>query len=229
MKTLIEVGCWLILIVMMLCVSLAHAGTLRVGVVDTGLDLTDSRFLDHLCPVGHQDFTGMGIKDHAGHGTHVAGLIQQYAKDSDYCLVILKYSDGGEALQSIYTKALAEAVYQHLDIVNLSLQGFTNDDKERSLICDHNNIQFVVSAGNKGWDLDKMSCYPASYACGNELVVGALNYSGSNYGTIVTNWENGLNVVSTLPDGQEGTKTGTSQATAIRTGKLIYEKTHQHN
>lgn len=46
----------------------------------------------------------------------------------------------------------------------------------------------------------------------------------SNYGLRVTKWEIGTDVVSTLPGGKTGTMTGTSQATAIETGKMVRER-----
>jgi hypothetical protein len=44
--------------------------------------------------------------------------------------------------------------------------------------------------------------------------------SSSNYGKSVNAWEKGTDILSRLPGGY-GLMTGTSQATAIRTGKLI--------
>jgi hypothetical protein len=77
-----------------------------VAVVDTGLDpelMNDSS----ICPDGHKDFTGQGLQDINGHGTHISYLIDQYAKNfillkdgdssklksikSNYCQIILKY------------------------------------------------------------------------------------------------------------------------------------------
>jgi len=43
----------------------------------------------------------------------------------------------------------------------------------------------------------------------------------SNYGDVVNRWEVGTDVLSTLPGGQYGHMTGTSQATAVATGKLL--------
>jgi len=45
----------------------------------------------------------------------------------------------------------------------------------------------------------------------------------SDYGNVVNRWEIGTDVRSTLPGGQFGYKSGTSQATAIATGKLVRE------
>ena len=72
-----------LLTAMVLTVSLANAQqkskTLVVAVIDTGIDA--QAFNRHvLCKTGHKDFTGTGIQDRHGHGTHISGLIDQYAK-----------------------------------------------------------------------------------------------------------------------------------------------------
>ena len=233
MKVLFEFICWLILLAMMICIATVHADPLKVAVIDTGLDLTDPRLSPHLCLTGHADTTGDGIKDTHGHGTHVVGLIEKYAKDSDYCLVILKfYGKKGEqngVADSGF--ALREAINQHVDIINLSLSGDTGSEAEKNLICGHPEIKFIVAAGNQGFDLDVTKSYPASYACNNMIVVGAIQHGKehySNHGKVVNVLEEGSNIESTLPDGAYGRMTGTSMATAIHTGKYIYESTHKH-
>jgi subtilisin family serine protease len=45
----------------------------------------------------------------------------------------------------------------------------------------------------------------------------------SNYGSYIKRWEIGTEVLSTLPGGKFGRMTGTSQATAVATGKLVRE------
>jgi hypothetical protein len=58
------------------------AEPVRVAVIDTGLNLKDSRFT-HLCKDGHYDLSDTSIEDTEGHGTHIASLIQKYAGDSN--------------------------------------------------------------------------------------------------------------------------------------------------
>lgn len=212
-----------------MCISSVHADMLRVGVIDTGLDLHDSRLSAHLCDTGHKDFTGKGLQDDEDHGTHIVGLIEQYAKDSNYCLVILKYYEtipesSGAAWE---LAAVKEAVKQHLDLVNMSLSGDGYIPEEKRLLCMSPETVFIIAAGNDGVDLDESPRCPASYGCANMLVVGSYHSAFSNYGKVVTAWENGEDVLSTLPNGETGHKTGTSQATAIRTGKLIYAIQHR--
>jgi hypothetical protein len=115
----------------LLCTS-AQADMLRVAVIDTGLDITDTRLSAHLCDNGHIDYTGEGLQDDLGHGTHVTGLIEKYAEDSNYCLVILKYYGNGASRRGgeDFVPALREAISQHVNIVNLSSAGKNPSDYE---------------------------------------------------------------------------------------------------
>jgi len=206
---------------------------LKVAVVDTGLDLNDPRFKNVLCDKDHYDVTQTSIVDHNGHGTHVAGLIKKYAKDSDYCLMIIKYyRDEDSAKVSSFNSyyAFTYAVSKGADIVNFSSGGKTFSADEYNSIMKGLNTIFIVAAGNDHKNLDETPYYPACYKLPNIYVVGnAVNgvpFSSSNYGSAIDFWENGQDVLSTMPGGKEGRMSGTSMSTAIHTGKLIYEKTH---
>jgi hypothetical protein len=206
---------------------------LKIGVIDTGLDLNDDRINLHLCKSGHTDFTSTGIRDIVGHGTHVAGLIEKYAGESEnYCLIVYKYylekdrntnkNDEREIL------ALQKAIRDGVNIVNFSSGGKNYDENERRIIEENPNITFVVSAGNNGLNIDKIggSFYPASLSLDNIQVVGNLGLDGkkapsSNWASRAINWEVGEKVYSTLPNGFYGYMAGTSQAAAIFTGKLV--------
>jgi len=200
------------------------AEPIRVAVVDSGLNINDPRFKFHLCSSGHYDATGEGLTDSVGHGTSVVSLIIQYARDANYCLQIVKaFSSESEVVS--YTNALRKAT--NVSIVNISMSGRSYLPKEDGVIKYHPEITYVVAAGNDGVDLDNWKRYPASLNRPNMLVVGSVNSRFklsifSNYGTIVESYEMGENVPVALPWGN-GTLSGTSMSTAIKTGKLIYE------
>lgn len=202
---------------------------LKVAVIDTGLNLKDPRFRDVLCPSDHLDFTGEGIEDYNGHGTHVAGLIKKYAKDAKYCLVILKYFPGKRGSIAPLTDIILYAQKIHADFINISAGGNGFVEQEMNTILSANDITFIVAAGNDSHNLDE-SCnyFPACYLLNNVTVVGALGLDGkrfslSNYGSVVRGWEPGEQILSTLPEG-EGVLSGSSMATAIHTGKMVYAK-----
>ena len=206
---------------------------LRVAVIDSGLDLNDYRLTDHLCNTGHKDFSGEGLVDLNGHGTTIAGLIEEYAGDGNYCLVIYKYLSSTTSdyyNQKNEVAAIAEAVKNNFKLVNISSGGPGFDEKEYDLIRLHPKTVFVVAAGNNGRNLNR-DCYyfPACYLAENEQVIGNLSRDGltlspsSNYGRALTASEIGENVPSMLPGDRTGRTSGTSMATAIHMGKLIRE------
>ncbi len=211
---------------------------IKVGVIDTGLDLNDPRFKDHLCKYGHKDFTGTGIKDTNGHGSHIVGLIQKYAENSNYCMLIYKYySETATGIQNMNNEinAIKEAIKNGAKIINFSSGGSTFNEEEYDLIDQNSDITFVVAAGNESKDLDIRGneYYPASYWLPNEVVVGNIDSYGhkansSNWGKKVA-WEKGVNVLSTIPckfhdTYCQGYMTGSSQSAATFSGKRLANK-----
>ena len=205
---------------------------IKVAVIDTGLDLTDPRFTDHLCKTGHYNFVnGESINDVNGHGTFVAGLIEKYAGNTNYCMVIYKYynsQSSGIINMNREVQALQLAVKNKVRIVNFSGGGPSFSEQESLLIRFNPKTTFVVAAGNEGENLDLPgnTFYPASLFYSNEEIVGSIDSNGekahtSNYGHMIKNKEIGEKVVSYLPNDKTGTMSGTSFSTAIFTGKLV--------
>lgn len=204
---------------------------IKVAIIDTGLDLNDPRFKEHLCVTGHKNFvSGQGMTDIHGHGTHIAGIIEQYAKNANYCLLIYKYwSDyaSGDKNLDMEILSIKEAIRNGANMINISAGGSNFSTEEYDIINQNRNTTFVVAAGNDSLDLDVLgnNFYPASYWLPNEKVVENVDQNGkisksSNYSSRAFQ-ELGENVFSYLPENKTGTLTGTSQSTAIYTGKLV--------
>lgn len=231
-----------ILLSLFLAISISYASTMkqskqiRVVVLDSGLDLEDPRFKDVLCKTGHKDFTGKGLKDNNRHGTHIAGLIKNYAKGANYCLIIVKYYDNGDTSLlggKNYDKALPYIISLSPDVVNYSGGGYGFTEEEKALFLKGKDIQWFVAAGNNNEDLKLSEYYPATFGFSNIHVVGALKRDlltktyGSNYNFYGMSWEVGEDVESDVPCPEKGHYnctsrfTGTSQATAIKTGKYL--------
>lgn len=203
-----------------------------------------------LCKYGHKDFSIDGQstrpsyieQDHDprfmyptdtnGHGTNIVGIIDSYMKKSkvNYCIVILKYySDAQSGMQNLDAtiKAIQYATNIGVDYINYSGGGptFSNDEYLALKKAEDKKIKVVVAAGNDNSDIGipGNEYYPASYDLPDTIIVGNKREDGvrsesSNYGTKVNRWEVGENVTA-----YEITMTGTSQATAIATGKLASE------
>jgi major intracellular serine protease len=224
-------------------VHMPNGRVIRIAIVDTGMNLED-RWPENsvglpqpkICPGLSKDFTGTTLKDEHGHGTHIAGLISKYAQDANYCLVIYKYyradSDGITNLNNTIS-AFKEAITQKVDVINYSGGGILRSVEECLVIKEalDNGIIVNSAAGNEGSNIDFFHFYPAS--CDKRVnVIGAVDKYGeklpmSNYSS--SSWNNatkiyqelGRDVLSLLPNGQYGYMSGTSQATAIFTGKLV--------
>ena len=181
--------------------SICIAKPIIVAVIDTGI-ASDLKGANFLCKMGHKDFTGTGIEDHHGHGTHISGLIDQYAKDIvfkspfkirentntiekllstkiDYCQVIIKYYDPAAKVDNNrYVKALQYAINLKVDIINYS-GGGTNYVKEEEFLIKkalRMGIKVVVAAGNEYSNIDKSGkCYYPACLDPRLYVVGNLS------------------------------------------------------
>lgn len=180
------------------------------------------------------------LVDNHGHGTHIAGLIAKYANGQDYCLIILKFYDPrapGNNLNNTI-KAFNYAINLKVDFINYSGGGTDYSELEAKYVrlALDKNIWFVAAAGNERSNIDIEKYYPAMY---DKRIIAVENWhyvldkstdkwrievvSSSNYSKLGTTdgGELGEEILSLLPHNQYGKLTGTSQATAIRTGKLI--------
>ena len=220
--------------------QVSNAKTIKVAVVDTGFDFKgtwqpnrdDVPSTPILCNTGHKDFTGKGLNDDHGHGTHIAGLVGHYAGKSDYCLVIYKYYDtkGSDVNNLLNTiKSFKAAIDEGVDIINYSGGGIKRSDQECAVLKQalDKGIRVVVAAGNESSNLDFLPFYPA--LCDSRIIVveatqtdgGRFSLSNYTKGKYHTVKELGKNVLSILPGSQWGYMSGTSQATAIHSGKIV--------
>lgn len=240
-----------------------------VAVIDTGFGWNKAKS-SKLCPTGHKDFTvqqenstELGTKDPVpvdkhSHGTNVVGLIEKYAGDTDYCIVVLKYYITGQSgVQNLANtvKAIKYATTIKANFVNYSGGGVDRSEDEMSAVKAYIDAggTFVAAAGNESSDIAVKPYYPAqdddrAIVVGNarkttkeeieELKripaeerppiepVTVANYFGlaipsrqSNHGIRVNRWEFGEDV-----EAYGISLTGTSQAAAIATGKIISAK-----
>lgn len=212
---------------------------IRIAVIDTGFGFKNKGQEARLCRYGHKDFTeeqkfsdptNNKLKvplDINGHGTNVIGIIEGYAKEAhiNYCIVVLKYytRDGIHNLRNTIN-AFNYTADMKIDYVNYSAGGPDSSGAEKLAVkkyLDGGGV-LIVSAGNGSTNLDlsRYIYFPAQYDK-RIIVVGSLNKYGfhlpsSNYGTAVNHWEIGTNVI-----GYGLSMSGTSQAAAVATGKIV--------
>jgi len=242
MKVLLSVS--LIASVLMLVpVRALGASKIVVAVIDTGVDVAA---VSHLCQTGHMDFVTHSSSpvDYHGHGTHIASLIEKNAGEGDFCIVSLRYyseSATGNVNLANMIKAINYAIDLHVNYINISGGGAEYSEEEFQAIKKALNrgIKIVAAAGNDHRDISIKDnrYYPACYDK-RITVVGNLAEDGSrspssNYGEPTNRWEIGTGVRANVPCYNaydkppcSGKLTGTSQATAIATGKLINKALH---
>ena len=230
---------------------MAFSQTIKVGVIDTGFDFVSTWnnkkgiVKPILCDKGHKDFVVPieninYLVDNHGHGTHVAGLIAKHAKDADYCLIITKFYDPKAAGQDYINSnnltrtvsAIRHLIKQDVDIINFSGGGLSRSEEECQAVKEalDKGILFVTAAGNEKSNLTKKKAYYPAMCDDRVVVVTNLSEDGktlmpsSNYsasGSIDTFNERGSNQMSTLPGDIIGPMSGTSQAAAAMSGKLV--------
>lgn len=176
-----------------------------------------------LCTDGHYDASSKKINtighDISGHGTNIIRTIASLAKDKDYCIQVVKvFNDKKEWL--LDNNSFIVPAKFGAKIFNLSYYGKESNKTEFDLmyyLVKHYSVSFVISAGNDGDNLDiDCNSFPACYKNLKKYVIGAMLDNGtrsaySNYGSIVTNYENGYSLGMS----------GTSQAAAKFSAKLI--------
>ena len=220
---------------------------IKVAVIDTGFGYQDRGHDAPLCKYGHYDFskekqfsgaydTRVPVPvDTHGHGTNIVGIINSYAKENhiNYCIVVIKYyserQTGHENLIA-FIRAINYAANIKVDYVNYSGGGPESDRVEKASVKRFLNGggKMIAAAGNEHANLNikENAYYPAMYDK-RIIVVGNLCKNGvrcesSNYGDAVTRWEVGEDV-----EAYGLTMTGTSQATAVATGKILSESSNR--
>lgn len=213
----------------------------RIAIIDTGFGFgLNGLEGTNLCKYGHKNFVNndntyeFGTKDavpvdHNGHGTNIAGIINAYAKttNNNFCLIIIKYYSENDMNSSLKNtiKAINYANKIGADIINYSSGGPDSSRSEIKAVKAFLNRGgiFVAAAGNLGQDLQIHPYYPAQDDKRVVVVANGINSNNrdktSNYGERVNFWENGDNVMVYGYD-----LSGTSQSTAIVTGKIVASK-----
>lgn len=202
----------------------------RIVVLDTGF--TKSTYSNvELCEEDSRDFTGTGLKDNDGHGSHIANIIADRV-NVDFCIIVVKWFDPSSSNSTIQRASKNAFIYiatlKDIVAVNFSAsgRGFWPEEKLAIEKIIKNGAKVFVAIGNDGKDMDKKcDAYPACYKIPGLVPVGNKNRDGtieshSNYGKIVEEWEVGVDVIADTPEGPIA-MTGTSQATAVATAKYV--------
>lgn len=170
-------------------VSTYQKNTVKVAVIDSGMDTT--YLADRI--MMSKDFSSDNSLDRASeHGTYVGGIISDGTPDNIKLLNLKIFNSNGKTTYLAVDTAITYAIANGADVINMSIgltsesdtSGVTvwNDSIDSAI---SNNIPVIVASGNNGTHTDY--CYPASYdPC---WTIGAISDSKitpyySNYGEI---------------------------------------------
>ncbi len=201
----------------------------KVAVLDTGIDRDHPDLAEAVEEV--RDFTGEGVEDGNGHGTHVAGIVaarrngRGFAGVAPRCRLLVGkvLRDAGGGTHAWIAAGIDWAVERGADIISMSL-GSAHDSPElfgavhralaagRILIC---------AAGNDGALFANGIGYPGRY--GSVITVAAHDRNGnpagfSSRGGEIDVMAPGERIWSTWKDGGYAELSGTSMATPFVAG-----------
>ena len=200
------------------------SSTIRVGIIDSGIDITHPDLQDRVNVTLSQSFVShtSPFEDPVGHGTHVAGIIGANGNNgigiTGVCwaveLVSLRVTDErGNLIDDALVAAINSANDKGIDILNISLGTDNSDYKQRIKNAINNFDGLVVcAAGNSVSSTDKLSnrasgsIYPADIQANNLICVGASTHADtkwakSHYGTTVDIFAPGSPIISCYPIG----------------------------
>lgn len=202
---------------------------IKVAILDTGY----ARHHPDLqkAVVAYKDFTGQGIQDRKGHGTHVAGIVGARANNigvvgvAPKCkLLIAKVlSNQGGGKSSWIVNGIKWAASQKADIISMSLGSRSSmENVKRALMALPQNIFLVAAAGNSGPRLGTVG-YPAKYSI--VISVGAISKDRkvskwSSRGRAVDVVAPGDNITSCFPPRALAVMSGTSMACPVVAGVM---------
>ncbi len=191
--------------------SLATGRGVKVGIVDTGIDLAHPDLEPNIA--GGLSFLRFddSIQDVRGHGTHVAGTVGGLDNDigvvgvaPDASLYALKVfnANGDFVNASALIEIIDWAIDNGVTILNMSLGGPETSSMERQAFVKarQGGIFVAAAVGNTG---DSVPQYPAAYpeAFGVGSVDASSRIAGSSTrGSFVDVVAPGVNVLSTVPE-----------------------------
>jgi subtilisin family serine protease len=171
-------------------------------------------------------------EDGDGHGSHVAGIIGAQGNDGVGITGLAWHSklmglrallENGDGDIADAIKAYGYAQRAGVRVINVSWGGNEFTRAERDMIAGAPNVLIIASAGNGGKSNDSAPEYPCNHDLANVICVGATDQQDnlaefSNFGNSVDLAAPGVEIPSTIINGEYSYEDGTSMAAPHVTG-----------
>ncbi|GIP40955.1 hypothetical protein J31TS4_42350 [Paenibacillus sp. J31TS4] len=194
---------------------------ITIAVVDTGIDLTHPDLKANLVAGTNLVNPNLPPRDDNGHGTSVAGILAAVANNDKgvagllwnaHIMPIKALEANGNGDEIKLGEGIRYAVDNGAKIVVLSLGLNKPSEYMRSIVryAEEKGVLLVAASGNEGNAVKYPAAYPTVLAVGG-ATRDNLADKRSNYGPeldLVAPWD----VYTTLPEGDYGTREGTSMA-----------------
>lgn len=224
--------------------TITQGAGVKVAILDTGVDEDHPDLKEAI--VTSADFTGDGVEDENGHGTHCAGIVGArlngigfvgVAPQSELMIGKVLDNEGSGAYQWI-ADGIYWAVEEGAEIISMSLGGPVSDSGLYDAIqyALYYGVVVICAAGNEGSLFQNSIGYPGRY--GGVITVASHDMNGnpsgfSSRGGEVDLMAPGSDIWSTYKKGSYAELSGTSMATPFVAGLsaliLSKHKTTNHN
>jgi len=210
--------------------------SVKVAVIDTGIDLKHPAFQGRLAPAGEmRDFVdgdldpreeGVFGTGAVGHGTNVAGIILQVAPNAQI-LPIRALDERGYGDTSSVAAAIVHAANSGAHVINLSLGSSKHREAVSRAVryATERGVYVVGAAGNENAPAAQ---YPARLSETDTRVIGVssvdaqdVKSSFANYGGGTTLAAPGERIFAPAPGERQAAWSGTSQATPVAAGAVV--------
>ena len=190
--------------------------SVTVAVLDTGLDTGHPYFAGRHIPGNNFITTGAPPTDVHSHGTHVSGTIVDVtiALPNVKIMPVKVLGDSGSGASTGVANGIRWAADNGANVINMSLGGGHSQIEDDAVnYAVGKNVTVVVAAGNETDDA-KNHCPAHIDAAITVSAFDSANKPASftNYGPCVDVAASGVSIVSTVPGGGTGSKSGTSMA-----------------